>query len=213
MSNGGGDEALRHHRVPPQRERRETRSGPTRPDGARQPDCPRDDEEHRETGRVAAEMLITERRPGPGESAVDQAKNDAALPVGGDASPSRSRRDLVTGLPMVPAQRLSGPEPSRGREDRCGEEYCPAPVSARPYRVKWQFEGNMWVLRFGRQPRVVRLSCRCRPVEYEELAIGGRHWIRRIERSGDGLVVHVSPETANRWVDELWDQIMSGDAW
>ncbi|GAA0916112.1 hypothetical protein [Nonomuraea longicatena] len=210
MSDGGGDEALRLHQVPPPRERREARSGPTSPDGARQPDCPRDDEEHRETDQVAVEPLITERRPGSRESPVDQAKNDSAPPVGDLALPSRSRSDLVTGLPMVPAQRLSGPEPFRGRG--CGEEYCPAPVSARPYRVEWQFEGNMWVLRFGRQPRVVRLSCRCRPVEYEELAIGGRHWIRRIERTGDGLVVHVSPESANRWVDELWDQIMSGDA-
>ncbi|GAA0916322.1 hypothetical protein [Nonomuraea longicatena] len=213
MSDGGGDEALRLHQVPPPREQREARSGPTSPDDARVYDCPRDDEEHRETGRVPVETLITERRLGSGESSVDQARSDAAAPVGGDASPARSRSGLVTGLPVVPAQRLSEPGSSSRWESRCGEEYCPAPVSARPYRVEWQFEGNMWVLRYGRQPRVMRLSCRCRPVEYEELAIGGRHWIRRIERTGDGIVLQVSPETANRWVGELWDLIMSGDAW
>ncbi|GAA0938681.1 hypothetical protein GCM10009560_48800 [Nonomuraea longicatena] len=154
--------------------------------------------------------LITEQQPSSNESPVDQAENDPAIPIGGDAPPSHSRNDLMSGLPMVPAQRLSEPEPSW--ESRCGEEYCPAPVSARPHRVEWQFEGNMWVLRFGRPPRVVRLSCRCRPVEYEELAIGGRHWIRRIERTGGRLIVHVSPEAANRQAGELWSLIMCGDA-
>ncbi|WP_343954653.1 hypothetical protein [Nonomuraea longicatena] len=68
------------------------------------------------------------------------------------------------------------------------------------------------MLRFGRQPRVVRVSCRCRPVEYEELAIGGRHWIRRIERTDHGLVALISPEAVHSKVSELWSLIMSGDA-
>jgi hypothetical protein len=116
------------------------------------------------------------------------------------------------GVSVVPAQRLSGPEPSGRGEGRCGEDDCPAPPSPRAYRVKWEVEGNMWVRRFGRLPRVVRLSCRCRPVEYELLAIGGLHWIRRTERTGDGLVVRVSPEAANSRVGEWWGLIMSGDA-
>ncbi|GAA0938305.1 hypothetical protein [Nonomuraea longicatena] len=108
----------------------------------------------------------------------------------------------------VPAQRASGPETA----GRCGEDDCPAPASARSYRVEWEFEGNRWLLRFGRLPRVVRVSCRCQVVEYELLAIGGLQWIRRIERTGDGLMVRVSPQATNRWVDELWSLIMSGDA-
>jgi hypothetical protein len=116
----------------------------------------------------------------------------------------------VKGLDVaaVPAQR----EPAGRREGRCGEDDCPAPPSQRAYRVKWEVEGSMWVRRFGRLPRVVRLSCRCRPVEYELLAIGGLHWIRRTERTGDGLVVRVSPEAANSRVGEWWGLIMSGDA-
>ncbi|GAA0921494.1 hypothetical protein [Nonomuraea longicatena] len=107
---------------------------------------------------------------------------------------------------VVPAQR----EPEGRWEGRCSEDYCPAPVSARAYRVSWQVEGKMWVVRFGRSPRVIRLSCRCQPVEYEELAIGGLHWIRRFDRTGDRLVVQVSRETTNRRVSELWDGIMFG---
>ncbi|WP_343951528.1 hypothetical protein [Nonomuraea longicatena] len=58
----------------------------------------------------------------------------------------------------------------------------------------------------------MRSSCRCRPVEYEELAIGGLHWIRRTDRTGPGHVVHLSPETTTSRVNELWSLIMSGDA-
>jgi hypothetical protein len=112
----------------------------------------------------------------------------------------------VSGLGAeVPARRPAGPP-------RCGEDGCPAPASARAYRVKWEFEGNRWMARFGRLPRVVRVSCRCRPVEYELLVVGGLYWIRRTERTGDGLVVRVSPQAANCWVGELWGLIMSGDA-
>jgi hypothetical protein len=112
------------------------------------------------------------------------------------------------GVSVLPAQRLSGPEPL----GRCGEGECPAPASRWAYRVKWQVESTMWVRRFGRLPRVVRLSCPCRPVEYELLAIGGLHSIRRTDRTGDGLVVRVSPEAANSRVGEWWSLIMSGDA-
>jgi hypothetical protein len=118
----------------------------------------------------------------------------------------------VKGLEVaaVPAQRPTGRQ-SAGPPG-CGEDDCPASPSAWAYRVKWEFEGNMWVRRFGRLPRVMRISCPCRPVEYELLAIGGLHWIRRTERTKDGLVVRVSPQAANRWVGEVWGLIMSGDA-
>ncbi|GAA0946668.1 hypothetical protein GCM10009560_62560 [Nonomuraea longicatena] len=116
-------------------------------------------------------------------------------------------------LSVVPAQRLGSQEPVEPQKGRCGEDDCPTPPSARAYRVEWAFEGNMWVRRFGRLPRVARVSCRCRPVEFELLALGGLYWIRRFERTGDGLVVRVSPQAANRWVGELWSLIMSGEAW
>jgi hypothetical protein len=112
----------------------------------------------------------------------------------------------------VPAQRSNGQEPVGPQKGRCGEDDCPAPPTAWAYRVKWEVEGNRWMRRFGRLPRVMRISCRCRPVEYELLAIGGLHWIRRTERTNNGLVVQVSPQATNRWVGELWRLIMSGDA-
>jgi hypothetical protein len=120
----------------------------------------------------------------------------------------------VKGLDVagVPAQRPAGRQPVEPQEGRCGESDCPAPASRWAYRVEWQVEGRMWVRRFGRLPRVVRLSCPCRPVEYELLAIGGLHWIRRTERTGDGFVVRVSPEGTHGRVGELWRLIMSGDA-
>jgi hypothetical protein len=82
----------------------------------------------------------------------------------------------VSGFDTTPNP--SPPAPHAGTPSYGGADY-PAPHVNRCSRVAWAGEGSRWSHRFGRVPKVLRWSCRCQSIGYEELAIGGLYCVRR----------------------------------
>ncbi|WP_343953986.1 hypothetical protein [Nonomuraea longicatena] len=78
--------------------------------------------------------------------------------------------------------------------------------------MTWEFEADWWRRRFGKTPRVLRHTCLCQPVSYEELTSGGVYRIRRTIVANTGLLHYLSPQTTQRGADELWELIMHGTA-
>ncbi|MFI6290049.1 hypothetical protein ACIBEJ_00600 [Nonomuraea sp. NPDC050790] len=65
--------------------------------------------------------------------------------------------------------------------------------------------------RFDREPRVVAMTCPCGDVWFEQVAIAGLYWIRRIERSGpDDVKVSETDASSADEVAALWEKITSG---
>ncbi|MEU7892960.1 hypothetical protein AB0B45_08840 [Nonomuraea sp. NPDC049152] len=60
--------------------------------------------------------------------------------------------------------------------------------------------------------RVKSFTCDCMPVFYELCQAAGLMFIRRLSRGGDVTVVHESPWLRSALVEELWEELLRGEA-
>ncbi|GAA0952861.1 hypothetical protein [Nonomuraea longicatena] len=115
----------------------------------------------------------------------------------------------MSGLDAAPDRLL--PVPAQ-RKPRCGEAHCLTPTVPKPVTLTWELEADWWRRRFGKEARVLRHTCLCQPISYEELTCGGVYRIRRIVVANTGLLNYLSPQTTQRGADELWELIIHGTA-